>query len=67
MVTMNKQIRHLDLTMCSMVSILYEGSLQEQDIRAIQLLFGQVKLDNIIRYLGAELEDALKISEDTNI
>lgn len=38
-----------------------------KNIRAIQLLLGYMKLDNTIRYLGVEIEDALKISEDTDI
>ncbi|EKO3828494.1 tyrosine-type recombinase/integrase [Vibrio harveyi] len=38
-----------------------------KNIRAVQLLLGNVKLDNTIRYLGVEIEDALKISEDTDI
>ncbi|HGS4461035.1 TPA: tyrosine-type recombinase/integrase [Vibrio metschnikovii] len=38
-----------------------------KNIRAVQLLLGHVKLDNTIRYLGVEIEDALKISEDTDI
>lgn len=37
-----------------------------KNIRAVQLLLGHVKLDNTIRYLGVELEDALNISEDTD-
>ncbi|ANN29167.1 Integrase [Vibrio vulnificus] len=37
-----------------------------KNIRAVQLLLGHVKLDNTIR-LGVEIEDALKISEDTDI
>ncbi|CZF83704.1 Tyrosine recombinase XerC [Grimontia marina] len=38
-----------------------------KNIRAVQLLLGHVKLDNTIRYLGVEIEDVLKISEDTDI
>ncbi len=34
-----------------------------KNIRAVQLLLGHVKLDNTIRYLGIEIEDALKIAE----
>ena len=34
-----------------------------KNIRAVQLLLGHVKLDNTIRYLGVEIEDALKLSE----
>ncbi|GAM57268.1 phage integrase [Vibrio ishigakensis] len=34
-----------------------------KNIRAVQLLLGHTKLDNTIRYLGVELEDALRLSE----
>lgn len=35
-----------------------------KNIRAVQLLLGHVRLDNTIRYLGVEIEDALNISEN---
>ncbi|MEZ9895664.1 integrase, partial [Vibrio lentus] len=35
-------------------------------IRAVQILLGHSKLDNTIRYLGVELEDALRLSEKTD-
>lgn len=38
-----------------------------KNIRAVQLLLGHAKLDNTIRYLGVEMEDALNISEDIEI
>lgn len=42
--------------------------MREQKISGrVQLLLGHVKLDNTIRYLGVEIEDAPKISEDTDI
>ena len=37
-----------------------------KNIRAVQLLLGQTKVDNTIRHLGMEIEDAIKISEDTD-
>ncbi len=37
-----------------------------KNIRAVQILLGHSKLDNTIRYLGVELEDALKLSEQTD-
>ena len=37
-----------------------------KNIRAVQLLLGHTKVDNTIRYLGIEIEDALKISEETD-
>ena len=33
---------------------------------AVQILLGHSKLDNTIRYLGVELEDALRLSEQTD-
>ncbi|CDT97054.1 Integrase (fragment) [Vibrio coralliirubri] len=35
-----------------------------KNIRAIQLLLGHTKIENIIKYLGVELEDALRLSEE---
>ncbi|MGX9522821.1 tyrosine-type recombinase/integrase [Vibrio mediterranei] len=35
-----------------------------KNIRAIQLLLGHTKIENTIKYLGAELEDALRLSEE---
>ena len=37
-----------------------------KNIRAVQLLLGHTKIDNTIRYLGIEIEDAIKLSEDTD-
>ncbi len=38
-----------------------------KNIRAVQRLLGHVKLDNTIRYLGVEIEDALKLSENIDL
>lgn len=37
-----------------------------KNIRAVQILLGHSKLDNTVRYLGVELEDALRLSEQTD-
>jgi|GEM_PF-2317291 len=37
------------------------------NLRAVQLLFGHSKMDSKFRYLCVELEDALAISETTEI
>lgn len=37
-----------------------------KNIRAVQILLGHSKVDNTIRYLGVEVEDALRISEETD-
>jgi integrase len=38
-----------------------------KNIRAIQLLLGHSKLESTVRYLGIDLDDALEISEQTEI
>jgi integrase len=38
-----------------------------KNIRAVQLLLGHTKLESTVRYLGIEVEDALKLSEPTEI
>ena len=37
------------------------------NLRAVQLLLGHTKMDSTVRYLGVELEEALTISESTEI
>lgn len=38
-----------------------------KNIRAVQLLLGHTKLESTVRYLGIEVEDALELSEQTEI
>ena len=38
-----------------------------KNIRAIQLLLGHTKLESTVKYLGIEVDDALEISEQTEI
>lgn len=38
-----------------------------KNIRAIQLLLGHTKLESTVRYLGIEVEDALELSEQTEV
>jgi site-specific recombinase XerD len=38
-----------------------------KNIRAVQLLLGHTKLESTVRYLGIEVEDALELSEKTEI
>lgn len=37
------------------------------NLRAVQLLLGDTKMDSTVRYLGVDLEDALSISESVEI
>ncbi len=37
------------------------------NIRAIQILLGHTKIDNTVRYLGVDIEDALILAERTEI
>lgn len=38
-----------------------------KNLRAVQLLLGYSKLESTVRYLGIEVDDALEISEQTEI
>ena len=38
-----------------------------KNLRAVQLLLGHTKLESTVRYLGIDVEDALEISEHTEI
>ena len=38
-----------------------------KNLRAVQLLLGHSKLEYTVRYLGIEVDDALEISEQTEI
>ena len=37
------------------------------NLRAVQLLLGQMKLESTVRYLGIEVDDALSISEQVDL
>ena len=38
-----------------------------KNLRAVQLLLGHTKLESTVRYLGIEVEDALKLAEQTEV
>ncbi|MBK6598189.1 MAG: tyrosine-type recombinase/integrase [Proteobacteria bacterium] len=38
-----------------------------QNLRAVQLLLGHSKLESTVRYLGIEVDDALELSEQTEV
>jgi hypothetical protein len=38
-----------------------------KNLRVVQLLLGRTKLESTVRYLGIEVDDALEISEQTEV
>jgi integrase len=46
------------------VTLIYKRT---KNLRAIQLLLGHAKMESTVRYLGIEVDDALEISEQTEI
>jgi integrase len=45
-------------------TLIYERT---KNIRAVQLLLGHTKLESTVRYLGIEVDDALELSERTDV
>jgi site-specific recombinase XerD len=37
------------------------------NLRAVQILLGHTKIENTVRYLGVDIEDALTLAEGTEI
>lgn len=48
----------------SVVAMIYKRT---GNIRAVQILLGHTKLDSTVRYLGVDVEDALALSEATDL
>ncbi len=46
------------------VTLIYR---RRKNLRAVQLLLGHTKLENTVRYLGIEVDDAREIAEQTDI
>ena len=40
---------------------------QTDNLRAVQILLGHTKIKSIARYLGVDIEDALLLSEATEV
>lgn len=45
-------------------SLIYKAT---GNLRAVQILLGHTKIENTIRYLGVDVEDALTLAEETEI
>jgi site-specific recombinase XerC len=45
----------------------HEAVFDSKNLRAVQLLLGHTKLENTVRYLGIEVEDALELAEQTEV
>jgi site-specific recombinase XerC len=45
-------------------SIIYNAT---GNLRAVQILLGHTKIENPVRYLGVDVEDALTLAEGTEI
>ena len=45
-------------------SIIYKRT---GNLRAVQLLLGHTKIESTVRYLGVDIEDALALSEGTEV
>jgi site-specific recombinase XerC len=46
------------------VAIIYRAT---GSLRAVQILLGHSKIENTLRYLGIDVEDALALAENTEI
>ena len=45
-------------------SLIYKRT---RNLRAVQILLGHSKLESTVRYLGIEVDDALEMSEQTEV
>jgi site-specific recombinase XerD len=49
---------------CAKAALIHQKT---SNLRAVQLLLGHTKLESTVRYLGVEVDDALRISERTEL
>jgi site-specific recombinase XerC len=63
---MIRAVQHLypDATGMPMATMIYRRT---RNLRAVQLLLGHSKLESTVRYLGIEVDNALDLSEQTEI
>lgn len=45
-------------------SLIYQAT---GNLRAVQILLGRNKIENTVRYLGVDVEDALELAEHTEV
>jgi integrase len=45
-------------------SLIYKAT---GNLRAVQILLGHTKIENTVRYLGVDVEDALELAEHTEV
>ena len=45
-------------------SLIYKAT---GNLRAVQILLGHTKIENTVRYLGVDVEDALELAEATEV
>ena len=49
---------------CTKATLIYRRT---GNLRAVQLLLGHTKIESTVRYLGVEVDDALALSEQTDV
>jgi hypothetical protein len=60
----DSKLRGCDLVALKEATLIYRRT---KNLRAVQLLLRHAKLESTVRYLGIEVDDALEISEQTEI